>query len=300
MAPTAPTARTARTARTAHARRLRGALAALLLGATTALPLGVTAAPAAASPAAAPTAAATDLAGTVALGNCSGALVRTPDAGPDDPALVLTNGHCLESGMPEPGRVIVDRPSSRSLTLLAAGGREAATLRTARIVYATMTGTDLAVYRLTTSYREIEDRHGVRPLEIAAARGTPGARIDVVSGYWKRVYSCRLDGFVHELHEDGWVMRDSLRYTSGCDTAPGTSGAPVVDRETGRVIGVNSTANRGGTPCALHSPCEVDGNGDTTTRRGIAYGQQVHALTGCVTAGGRLDLTLPACTLPKP
>ncbi|MBB1255347.1 trypsin-like peptidase domain-containing protein [Streptomyces sp. OF3] len=294
-------ARTARAARSAHARRpLRRSLAALL-AATAALPLAATAAPAAAVT---PNgrAAATDLAGAVALSNCSGALVRTPDARPEDPALVLTNGHCLEGGgIPEPGEVVLDRPSSRSVTLLAADGREAATLRAARIVYATMTDTDLAVYRLTTGYREIEDRHGVRPLEIATARGTPGARIDVVSGYWKRVYSCRLDGFVHELHEDGWVMRDSLRYTAGCDTTPGTSGAPVVDRATGRVIGVNSTANRGdGTPCALHSPCEVAKNGDTTTRRGVAYGQQVHALTTCVTADSRVDLTLPGCALPKP
>ncbi|MFD0534454.1 hypothetical protein ACFQY7_12460 [Actinomadura luteofluorescens] len=62
--------------------------------------------------------AAVDFTGIVALSNCSGSLVRGPRSRDTDAALVLTNGHCLESGMPEAGEVIVDQRSSRTFTLL--------------------------------------------------------------------------------------------------------------------------------------------------------------------------------------
>lgn len=47
---------------------------------------------------------AVNFAGTVSLSNCSGSVVRMPNSAASDPALVLTNGHCLESGFPRPAR----------------------------------------------------------------------------------------------------------------------------------------------------------------------------------------------------
>src|SRR5690348_6298664 len=47
-----------------------------------------------------------DFAGTVALSDCSGSVIRFPNSADSDPALVLTNGHCLETGFPDPGQVI--------------------------------------------------------------------------------------------------------------------------------------------------------------------------------------------------
>lgn len=283
--------------RNAHARPVLGAVTALLLGAAATVGLG--AAPAVAQDAP-QQAAAPDFAGIVALNNCSGSLVTLPDSEPGDPALVLTNGHCLESGMPAPGEVIVDKPSSRSFTLLDADANDLATLTATKISYATMTDTDMAIYETDTTYEEITEEHGIEPLEIDSQRGTEGNAIDVVSGYWKQVYSCNLDAFVHELHEDGWVTKDSLRYTSDCKTVGGTSGSPVIDRESGKIVGVNNTGNESGGECTLNNPCEVDENGEITVREGINYGQQVHHLTDCVTTGNKVDLSLPECELPKP
>lgn len=127
---------------------LVGALLSLLL-------LGAAATPAVAAPyaptapaATAPgaTAVAVTYAGTVALSNCSGSVVRAPASQPNDLALVLSNGHCLESGFPAAGEVITDRPSSRSFSLLNAAGSKVGTLRASRIAYATMTDTDISVY----------------------------------------------------------------------------------------------------------------------------------------------------------
>ncbi|MGW4240590.1 trypsin-like peptidase domain-containing protein [Streptomyces sp. NPDC004749] len=287
---------------------LLGALLALLL-------LGAGAAPAAAtshdagaptatvparSTAPAPTVRAIDFAGTVALSNCSGSVVRTPGSQPSDPALVLSNGHCLETGFPAAGQVIVDRASTRGFTLLNSAGTGVATLRASKIAYATMTDTDISLYQLTSTYAQIQNSYGITALELNAARPVQGTAIKVVSGYWKRVYSCSIDGFAYRLKEGSWTWKDSVRYTSACDTIGGTSGSPVLDNTTAKVVAVNNTGNEDGGRCTLNNPCEVDQNGTVTVRPGINYAQETYGIVVCVTTGNKIDLSLPGCTLPKP
>ncbi|NGO72870.1 S1 family peptidase [Streptomyces boncukensis] len=290
-------------------RPLVSTLAAALFGA--AALAGAAAAPAAATSGTAGTAgAATDRApaaqaaptfeGTVALSNCSGSVVKMPNSQPDDPALVLSNGHCLEGGMPSPGSVVVDQPSSRGFTLLNASGGSAGTIRADQVSYATMTDTDVSLYRTTSTYRQIEDRYGITPLELDAAHPSRSTAITVVSGYWRETYSCSIDDFVHELREAGWTMKDSIRYTRACQTKGGTSGSPVVDDATGKVVGVNNTGNENGERCTLNNPCEVDENGQVTVRQGINYGQQTYLIAPCVGANSSIDLSRPGCELPKP
>ncbi|GAA3509205.1 serine protease [Actinomadura keratinilytica] len=240
-----------------------------------------------------------DFAGAVALDNCSGALVRGPRTRDNDAALVLTNGHCLETGMPKAGQVFVDRPSTRTFTLLdRTGKRTLGTVRANRIEYATMTDTDVAVYRLGTSYRRLARRYGVHALRLAPSRPRPGTQIRVVSGYWRKIYSCKIDGFVHRLREAEWTWRDSIRYSPACDTVGGTSGSPLVDAATGLVVGINNTGNENGERCTLNNPCEVDGAGRVRVRRGADYGQQTYLLARCLGRGG-VELTA-RCALPKP
>ncbi|MBK1785169.1 S1 family peptidase [Prauserella cavernicola] len=269
-------------------RRPLGALLAALL--TFAL---VNAAPASAAPA-------VDLAGTVALSNCSGSIVHLAGTPATAPALVLSNGHCLEEGFPAPGEVIVDQPSQRSFTLLAGDGAELGTVPATKLLYATMTGTDASVYQLGLSYAELERTHGVTALELAEQRPSAGSDITVASGYWKQTYSCSVDGFVHELHEGDYVWDDSIRYTPECETIGGTSGSPIVDVATGEVVGVNNTGNENGERCTMNNPCEVAGDGAVTVREGINYGQQTYDLYGCLTAGNEIELGRPACELPQP
>lgn len=140
-------------------------------------------------------------AGTVALSNCSGSVVRTPDSQPGDPALVLSNGHCMESGFPGPGEVVFNQPSTRSFTLLNAAGSGVGTVRASKIAYGTMTDTDISVYQLTSTYAQIESTYGIKALELNTAHPVQGTAITVVSGYWKRTYSCNVDGFVYRLKE---------------------------------------------------------------------------------------------------
>jgi V8-like Glu-specific endopeptidase len=274
---------------------LLATLAALVIAGAGAAP-----AVAAAPDTEAPAVKAVNFAGTVALSNCSGSVIRMPDSAADDPALVLTNGHCLESGFLDPGEVVVDRASTRSFGLLNSAGTRVATLRANKIAYSTMTDTDMAVYQLTRTYAQIRSSYGINALTLNDAHPVAGTAISVVSGYWKRVYNCSIDGFVHQMREGDWTWKDSVRYTAACDTIGGTSGSPVVDQATGRVVAVNNTGNESGERCTLNNPCEVDANGNVTVRQGINYAQQTYQLADCFGLDNKLDLYASGCTLPKP
>lgn len=249
---------------------------------------------------AAPAAKAVDFAGTVALSNCSGSVIRFPASADSDPALVLSNGHCLETGFPAPGEVVVGQASSRSFGLLNSAGSQVATLRASKVVYSTMTDTDVTIYQLTRTYAQIKSSYGISPLTVSDAHPVAGTAIKVVSGYWKRTYSCAIDGFVYRLKEGGWTWKDSVRYTSACNTIGGTSGSPVIDTATGKVVAVNNTGNEDGERCTENNPCEVDQSGNVTVRQGINYAEETYQIPACFTTGNRLDLNAAGCVLPKP
>ncbi|WP_370076921.1 serine protease [Streptacidiphilus sp. MAP12-16] len=238
-------------------------------------------------------------AGTVALDDCSGSLVRLPTSKDQDPALILTNGHCLETGMPAAGQVILNQPSRRSFDLLDSSGNSLATLRASKVVYATMTDTDITLYQLGTSYASIRQRYGISPLTVSPDHPAQGAGIEVVSGYWQTTYSCQVDGFVYRLEEGAWTWKDAVRYTPECQTIGGTSGSPVIDTSTGLLVAVNNTGNENGEYCTENNPCEVDPSGNVTIHQGTNYAEETYGIPACFAPGNRLDLTLPGCTLPR-
>ncbi|MEU6319672.1 serine protease [Streptomyces sp. NPDC047009] len=243
---------------------------------------------------------AVDFAGTVSLSNCSGSVIRFPNSADSDPALVLTNGHCLETGFPNPGEVIVDQASSRSFGLLNSSGTKVATLRASKVAYSTMTDTDVTIYQLTRTYAQIKSSYGIGALTVVDTHPVAGSAIKVVSGYWKRIYSCTIDGFVYRLKEGGWTWKDSVRYTSACNTIGGTSGSPVVDTSTGKVVAVNNTGNEDGQNCTVDNPCEVDASGNVTVRQGINYAEETYQIPACFGTGNKLNLNASGCVLPKP
>jgi V8-like Glu-specific endopeptidase len=238
-----------------------------------------------------------DFTGIVALDNCSGSLVRPPAASDTDPALVMSNGHCVKfMGANE---VILNQAVSRTFTLLNGAGQSLGTLRSTKLAYATMKDTDVSLYQLNTTYGQIRQQYGSRALELTTTRPAQGANIQVVSGYWKRIYTCNVDGFAYQLKESNWTWRDSVRYTPACNTIGGTSGSPVIDTATGKVVAVNNTGNESGGRCTLNNPCEVSQSGQVTVRQGINYAQQVYNIPACIGAGNQISLTRPGCTLPR-
>ncbi|MCO8272807.1 serine protease [Actinoplanes sp. TRM 88003] len=273
--------------------RLRRALA--LAAATAAAITGVVAGPAPAQ-----AVAATSLASTIALSNCSASLVRYPSSVSSDRAMMLTNGHCYEGGFLSAGQVLQNRTSSRSGTLLNSGGGSLGTVRADRVLYATMTGTDVALYRLTSTYATLSSRYGVTALTIAGSRPAAGASISIPSSYWKRIWNCKIDNFVPTLREGEWTWRDAIRYDVNCDTIHGTSGSPIVDATTNQVVGINNTGNDDGEMCTLNNPCEVAADGTTRAYQGQSYGEQTYWFTTCLTAARVIDLNKSGCQLTRP
>ncbi|WP_460461560.1 S1 family peptidase, partial [Angustibacter peucedani] len=278
--------------------RLAAALAAAVAAA--ALASGTTAAPAAAAAATPHLAATNGYAATIKLDNCSGALVRFPSSVSTDRAMLLTNGHCYENGMPGADEVLVDRASSRSGQLLDASGTSLGTVRADRLLYATMTGDDVALYRLTDTFAAISSRYGSTALTISASHPADGSSIVIPSSYWKRTWTCQVNGFVPTLREGEWTWHDSLRYDLGCTTIHGTSGSPILDAASGQVVGINNTGNDDGAMCTVNNPCEVAADGTTTATKGQSYGQQTYWFTTCLSSTRTIDLTRAGCLLTKP
>jgi hypothetical protein len=257
-----------------------------------------------------------DLTAVVALSNCSGSVVRLTTSRPTDFALVLTNGHCIGGGFLEPGEVVGNRRlrNNRQMSVLEPGalrpepapsrppgGGVRVGVQANELIYATMTSTDMALYRLTITYEALERDHDVHAMTIRDRHPEAGTAILIPSGYWHTLFSCSIDRFVHGLREGEWTFDDSIRYsTDGCATIGGTSGSPIVAAATHEVVGVNNTANENGAACSINNPCEVDAAGNMTSVPDARYGQQVYLIYDCLTATNELDFDLPGCLLPAP
>lgn len=244
-----------------------------------------------------------DFEGIVKLSNCSGSLVKFSGQPMSSRALVLTNGHCYSNGplggMIEPGQVITNTVSGRTMRIFDKQMKLFSVVTT-RVVYATMTDTDIALYELNQTYDEILKKYKIQSFDLDTVRPNIGMNIDIVSGYWNRGYSCAIDTFIYQLREDAWTFKDSVRYTDGCDTIGGTSGSPIISKGTRSVIAINNTANDDGERCTMNNPCEVTKDGVVTVMRNKRYGQQTFNLYSCLTLDFNIDLNRAGCVLPKP
>lgn len=239
-----------------------------------------------------------DYEGIVQLSNCSGSLIRFASSKDTDKAMVMTNGHCLELGFPRPGTYHYGKPSSRTFWLLDSAANSTVRVRATQIMYSTMTGTDLTLYRLSESFEEIRTKYGVRPLTLSYTRPSGDMMIEIISGYWKRGFTCGVGSFITELREEGYVWHDSIRYSSpGCETYGGTSGSPIIMNGSRLAIGINNTGNENGQMCTMNNPCEVLPNGQTVAYKGASYGQQAYWVYTCLNESNEIDLQRPGCLL---
>src|SRR5262249_1655060 len=125
-----------------------------------------------------------DFEGIVQLSNCSGSLIRFEASKDDDVGMILTNGHCLEEGFPRPGEGITDQPITPSFSLYDASDRRVGRVNATRIIYSTMTKSDMTIYQLRETYTEIKSRFNVRPFTLSSTHPAVGTAINVISGYW--------------------------------------------------------------------------------------------------------------------
>lgn len=241
-----------------------------------------------------------DFEGIVKLSNCSGSLVKFHGMPDTAKAVVMTNGHCIQKpgGYLNQGEVWVNKPLAREMKIFGKN-MKLFPIKTTKILYATMTNTDIAFYELDKSYSDIKKTTLVAPFMLDTLRPSIGQPIEIISGYWDRGYSCEIDNFVFKIKEGQWTWTDSIRYTEGCDTIGGTSGSPLIAKGEKRVVGINNTSNESGEECTLNNPCEVSANGNVHAQKGVRYGQQSFNVYNCLTVDFKFDLSRSTCDLPK-
>ncbi|MGZ3774264.1 MAG: trypsin-like serine peptidase [Pseudobdellovibrionaceae bacterium] len=236
--------------------------------------------------------------GIVALSNCSGSLIRLENAKDEDNAMVLTNGHCLETGMPKPGQAVYGIQSTRAFKLFNNQDQVVGRLNATQVMYSTMTKTDMTLYKLKETYKEIKQKYDVNPMTLSSQHPSVSTSIEVISGYWNRGYSCSIEAFISQLKEGGWTQEDSIRYSRpGCLVIGGTSGSPIIQAGTRTVIGINNTGNESGYKCTMNNPCEVDETGNVTAHKDYSYGQQTYLVYDCLNQFNEIDLNLKDCKL---
>lgn len=241
-----------------------------------------------------------DFEGIVKLSNCSGSLIIFNGMPMTAKAVVMTNGHCIQKpgGYLNPGEVWINRSINRDMKIYD-GKMKLFPIKATKILYATMTDTDVAYYELDQTYNEILNSTKVNPFVLDSVRPSLAQPIEIISGYWDRGYSCEIDNFIFKMKEGQWTWTDSIRYTAGCDTIGGTSGSPIIAKGEKRVIGINNTSNEKGERCSINNPCEVSENGDVFSQQGIRYGQQTYPIYSCLTPDFKINLKTPGCELPK-
>ncbi|WP_128381475.1 trypsin-like serine protease [Streptomyces cavernae] len=241
--------------------------------------------------------------GAADLGNCVGSVVRPPASRPQDPALLLTNGHCVQEQRPAPGTALVDRPADREVPIADRQGYPQTTARAKRLVYATMTGTDIALYRLDKTYAQLK-AEGAKVFQLTSTPVRAGGPLTMA--YAGGRLDCTAEAVVTNLREGGYQQDDSIRYATSEDCAPwhGTSGSALLAPDLTTVVGIHNTHNEAGEQCTDNNPCEVGPDGAVTSVQGRSYGQQVYQIAACLTEGSELDLSHPGCTLtgaaPRP
>lgn len=212
-------------------------------------------------------------------GVCSASVVRTDHTRLDDPALLLTNGHCVPE-RPAPGQTLKDVAMKLPVTIGDRQGYLQAKAETNRLVSATMSGTDTAIFQLDQTYAQLKAK-GVKIFKLAGRPAKPGERVDIISSGNGNRFSCRIEAVVPHLREEGYTQDNAYRYDPECTPSHGGSGSPIVLKDGVTVVGVHSTGNDSGEQCTANNPCEVAADGTVTVHQGARYGQQVKHLAAC-------------------
>lgn len=242
-----------------------------------------------------------DFESIVKLSNCSGSLIKFEGMPEDKKAVVLTNGHCiaLPGGFLKPGQVLENYSIKRPIGIFDRQ-MKLHNVDTTKIIFATMTDTDVALYEVGLSYKQIKDQFDVEPLTLSSEHPRANTEMNIISGYWEKGWECSVDTFIPMLKEDLWTWTDSIRYNNLCDTTHGSSGSPIIERNTRTVIGINNTGNDRGERCTMNNPCEVSADGTITVLKGISYGQQTYQIYSCLNKDFKLNLKKRGCMLPQP
>ncbi len=237
-----------------------------------------------------------ELSGTASL-NCSGILVRMK-RGVNQHAVLLTNGHCAQKNFIDPGTAKINVSYDRSPIFIHFGANGSGRVTPLRVLYATMTGTDIGLIELRETYRSLESKGAtVYDLSDSASDSKDKTPVEIIAGHPKQKQTCRISYSVETLVDDEWTYKNALALEDPCPVAGGWFGAPLIDPTTKKIVGLLSSVNVKGGLCTLDNPCEVLSGGERLAFRGRAYAQRTSDILGCINRNGDVDLTITGCKL---
>jgi Trypsin-like peptidase domain len=241
---------------------------------------------------------------------CTGVFVATIPEDEDSgaaPAYVLTNGHC--PAFPGANEVLVNQSAASNHRVIfnyfADGQTPQVSVAVTRIAYATMKGRDIAVLELAARYDDIV-RSGFEPWPITLAVPARHEPVVVVGApltgssatSFLRLAQCRLESRADVVLEFVWHWFDFDRNRCS-DIREGSSGSPVISRQTGRLLGLLNTTTIGAVPftdCFLNHPCEPV-PGDVASQANTSYMTPLVRMDSCFDEGGQFDLRGQGCPL---
>ncbi|OCQ52617.1 hypothetical protein Ppb6_01960 [Photorhabdus australis subsp. thailandensis] len=235
--------------------------------------------------------------------HCTATLIAgSENPNPNQQALILSAGHCLDDSLGS-NDVVIDQPASPGWTYTPNYFIDLINkhqpVKIDRVLYATMKGGDLAIFRLKATYGELANRgiHPVtlqknhepsinQPIELAhiPVNGVDGDK------RYLRYSACHILGKTPLLYEHVWTWTPAVSVNCA-GVAGGTSGSPVILKDQSAIIGVlNTTVERNYTGCGLGRPCELIKDRGFS-RTGASYYIPVDKIARAFTPDGKLDLS---------
>lgn len=183
------------------------------------------------------------------LGYCTAFLIDTYSTQSSDPAYALTSAHCVNR---KNGIMRVDDPIEGSITFnyFADTKDDYKTFQLKRVTWSSIQGVDLALLELETTQGELRAQ-GISPLKLA--RQAPAEDSNILLVHAAGTSPLKVSACTHKpssaLFEKPWVWRHSVN--NQCKgIKPGSSGSPVLIRETNEAYAVLGTRALDLTPMA--------------------------------------------------
>ena len=206
---------------------------------------------------------------------CSGVVFEMPGMTENHKALILTNGHCMGFGSymgvyPNDGEFYINYLSSNSVVIKKNGQDQGKRFPYQKVLFATMTVTDLAVIELESTYRQLR-KEGYTVYAIAQEEAQSGMIIEFNSYNQKAHNVCEVEKIVPILKLGPWTWNNSIRMKTNpqCRYSYGQSGTAGIEQNSGLIYGLVQTMYDGDRPNSLGNPYEVhykeDGSSESLT-----------------------------------
>ncbi|MCB9229169.1 MAG: trypsin-like peptidase domain-containing protein [Deltaproteobacteria bacterium] len=241
-------------------------------------------------------------------GNCTGTLLYTSSLR-EAPAYIITNGHCVTSGLISPSGLLLNQTDSSGKKMYfnyyyGFSDESLEIIKGNKIAFASMDGTDAAIVELKATLGELTDK-GICPFKLSSQQVRKNMAVQVagvpLSGVSSSLLGLRLSfcslGDTVSLREGSYSFPESFRHH--CSIVGGNSGSPVISSGKYEIVGLVNTAVNDSAEaqeaCSLNKPCEISTDGSITTNSSENYGQPTDYLVGCFDESGTFDHHQSSC-----